>query len=142
MIYRHPDARARLDQTYIDAVGEEQPCRFDGAFLTSDRARAAVAQRILDQFFGDMDSENTHSRMCQWLHDGMPPEILEDEISKYSTLSEYNAEMATIFRVRRYEEKRDQLEMNRCERVAKGNRTVAQFLYKCSSRYHGEADEA
>ncbi len=140
--YRHPDARARLEDTYIDADGEERPCRFDGAFLTSDRARAAVAQRILDQFFGDMDSENAHRTMCEFMHDGMPPEIFEDEIRRYSSLSEYLSAMGGIFRRRRYEENRDQLEMNRCMRVAKGNKTMARFLYQHSDRYHGEADEA
>lgn len=139
---RPSDARARLDDTYIDANGEEMPCRYDGAFQTSEKARAAVAQRILDGFFGDIDSENAHRRICTFLHDGMPPEIFEDEIGNYSTLSQFMADMACIFRERRYEERRDALEMNKCMRTAKGNAKMAKFLYKCSDRYHGEADEA
>ena len=136
--YRHPDARARLKERYLDARGREQACRFDGAFLTSDRARASVAQRILDQFCGDVDVNNAHYRLCEWLHDGMPPEIMEDEIGDYTCLSEFMGAMAGIFCSRRYEERRDQLEMNRCLRASKGNMTMAKFLYKCSDRYHEE----
>ena len=146
-VYSHTDniipanrARGRLNETYIDSAGLEQPCRFDGAFLTSDKARLAVAQRILNQFDGEMDSENAHFRLAEFLHDGMPPEILEDEIGSYKSLRRYMAAMAGIFHGRRYEEKRDALEMKRCMEDAKGNPRVAKFLYKCSGRYVPEED--
>ena len=128
-------ARGRLSETYIDSAGLEQRCRFDSAFLTSDRARMAVVQRILDKFDGEMDSENAHFRLAEFLHDGMPPEILEDEIGSYKSLRKFVAAMAHIFRERRYEEKRDALEMKRCMELAKGNERVARFYYKCSGRY-------
>ena len=128
-------ARGRLSETYIDSAGLEQRCRFDSAFLTSDRARMAVVQRILDRFDGEMDSENAHFRLAEFLHDGMPPEILEDEIGSYKSLRKFVAAMASIFRARRYEEKRDALEMKRCMELAKGNENVARFYYKCSGRY-------
>ena len=40
--------------------------------------------------------------------------------------------MAAIFHARRYEEKRDALEMKRCREVAKGNQKLAEYL--CSRR--------
>ena len=87
-------ARGRLSESYIDSAGLRQQCRFDGAFLTSDRARMAVVQRILNRFDGDMDSEDAHSRLAEFLHDGMPPEILEDEIGDYKSLRKFVAAMA------------------------------------------------
>lgn len=134
IVNRHHDsARARLDRTYIDRNGEEQPCRFDGAFLTSDKARSSVAQRILDQFFGDVDSNNAHQQLCGWLHDGMPPEILEDSIGDYTSLSEYLTNMRGAFHAGRYKERRDDLEMQRCMRIANGKPFLAKWLYD-----HGE----
>jgi len=133
--------RTRMSGTYLDAKGREQPCRFDGAFQVSERARMAVAQRILDQFCGDMDAEDAHSRLCDFLHDGMPPEIMEDEISNYTSLRRYLAAMAGIFHGRHYEEKRDALEMRRCMEDAKGNPKMAKFLYKCSGRFVPEEEQ-
>jgi len=138
--HRQQDARARLNETYIDAKGREQPCRFDGAFLTSDRARASVAQRILDQFCGDIDDNEAHGRICEWLHDGMEPEIFEDEITEYTSLSAFMGRMAGIFYSRRYEERRDDLEMKRCLRIAGGDRNLAQWHYNHGERYHGERE--
>lgn len=134
-------ARGRMEETYIDSAGLTQPCRFDSAFQTSDRARMAVAQRILNQFDGEMDYENAHFRLAEFLHDGMPPEILEDEIGDYKSLRRYVSAMGHIFRERRYEERRDALEMKRCMEDAKGNPKVAKFYYKCSGRYVPEEQE-
>ncbi len=133
-------ARGRMNETYIDSAGHTQQCRFDGAFQTSDRARMAVVQRILNQFEGEMDSEDAHTRLAQFLHDGMPPEILEDGIDDYRSLRKYVAAMAAIFHSRHYEEKRDALEMQRCMETAKGNERMAKFLYKCSGRYVPEEE--
>lgn len=134
-------AGGRLSETYIDSAGLEQQCRFDGAFLTSDKARMAVVQRILNRFDGDMDSENAHFRLCEFIHDGMPPEILEDEIGEYRSLRRFVGAMGRIFRERKYEEKRDAVEMKRCMEDAKGNPRLAKFYYKCSGRYVPEEDE-
>ena len=134
-------ARGRLSETYIDSAGLKQRCRFDGAFLTSDKARMAVVQRILDQFTGEMDCENAHFRLAEYLHDGMPPEILEDCITEHKSLRRYVGAMGRIFRERRYEEKRDELEMQRCMEDAKGNERLAKFFYKCSGRYVPEDEE-
>lgn len=146
--YSHTDltsaadrVRGRLNETYIDSQGTERPCRFDGAFLTSDKARMAVAQRILDQFDGEMDHENAHFRLCEFLHDGMPPEIMEDEICEYKSLRRYISAMAGIFRERRFEEKRDAVEMRRCMEDAKGNERLAKFFYKCSGRFVPDDEE-
>ena len=145
---RHPEppvtaarARGRLNDMYLDSAGRERPCRFDSAFLTSDRARMAVAQRILDRFEGESDCEDAHSLLTDFLHDGMPPEILEDEIVRHTSLRRYVSAMAAIFHARRYEEKRDALEMKRCREVAKGNQKLAEYLYRQSGRYVPEAQE-
>lgn len=128
-------ARGRLDETYIDSAGRERQCRFDSAFMTSDRARKAVVQRILDQFNGDMDCKNVHFTLARFLQDGMPPEILEDEIGRYNSLRRYEYAMKMIFRERKYKEQRDEIEKKRCLEDAHGNPTLAQFYYKNSERY-------
>jgi len=128
-------ARGRLNETYIDSAGLTQKCRFDSAFLTSDRARMAVVQRILNRFDGEMDFENAHFRLAEFLHDGMPPEILEDEIDSYRSLRRFVTAMGVIFRERKYEERRDEIEKKRCMEDARGNPKVAEFLYRCSDRY-------
>ncbi len=133
--------RARMNQTYIDANGKERPCRFDQAFQTSEKARMSVAQKILNQFNGNFDSEDAHKRICEFLHDGMPPEIFEDEIDKYSSLSDFMAHMAGIFHGRHLEEKRDALEMEKCLRAAKGNWHLAKQYYKASGRFVMDDDE-
>ena len=76
------------------------------------------------------------------MHDGMPPEILDDEIESYKSLRKFVAAMAGIFRARRYEEKRDAVEMRHCMELAKGNERLAKFYYKCSGRFAPEAEEA
>jgi hypothetical protein len=135
-------ARGRLSETYIDSAGLKQKCRFDGAFLTSDRARMAVVQRILDKFDGDMDSENAHFKLAAFLHDGMPPEILDDEIERFRSLRKFVAAMAGIFYDRGYEEKRDAVEMRRCMEMAGGNRRLADSYYRRSGRFAPEEKEA
>ena len=133
-------ARRQDTEVYKTAEGETKPCRFDWAFKTSDRARMAVAQRILDRFDGELDSENAHFRICEMLHDGMEPEIFEDEIGKYSSLREYIAAMATIFHIRGYEERRDQVEKRHCLKLAHGNLRLADFYFKHSPRYRDEEE--
>ena len=70
-------ARAR-GGTYTDANGAEMPCRYDWGWLASPKARAAVAQRIIDAMTGPMDAAGLHGTLCDLMAQGMPPELAED----------------------------------------------------------------
>jgi hypothetical protein len=118
-----------------------RPCRYDGAYLFSTKARMAVAQRILNGFTGDVDCEDAHGRICEYLHDGMEPELIEDILEGGVSLSECMREVDHDFRVGGYEKRRDDLEWQKCLRDANGNRMVAEYMYKHSGRWH-DAEEA
>lgn len=70
-------ARAR-EGTYTDPDGMARPCRYDWGWLASGRARAAVAQRIMDGMTGPMDAGGLHGTLCELMALGMPPELAED----------------------------------------------------------------
>lgn len=127
-------ARDRLSETYTTETGREERCRFDNGFLVSARARGAVAQRILGQFFGDIDVDNSHATLCQMLEDGMPPEVAEDCVEDFRSMSEYLGHLRKIYRAGRYAEKRDALEMAKLKRLVKNDK-AAEYLFRQSDRY-------
>ena len=131
----HARVAGRLQQTYIDAQGEERPCRFDGAFLASETVRRAVANRILlARFTGDYDDDSAQERMVNMLRDGMAPELMEDCIGQFRSLRMYMAHLHRLFVARGYERARDEMEMRSCLEQAGGNERLARYLYKNSGR--------
>ena len=136
-------ARDRLSSTYLTENGEAAPCRYDSGFLVSPKARGAVAQRILGGFFGDVDVENAHATLCGFLEDGMPPELAEDCIDDYHSMSQWLAHVRKIYMAGRYEEKRDALEKAKLARMVGGSESAAEWLFRNSERYqkrYGDGD--
>lgn len=134
--------RDRLSESYTSETGSLERCRFDNGFLVSTKARGAVAQRILGQFFGDVDVDNAHAVLCRFLEDGMPPELAEDCVEDYRSMSEWLGHLQKIYRAGRYEEKRDALEKAKLQRLVK-NEKAAEYLFRQSERYqqrYGDGD--
>ena len=134
--------RDRLGQFYTTETGSRERCRFDNGYMVSAKARGAVAQRIISQFFGDVDVENAHAALCRFLEDGMPPELAEDCVEDYRTMSEWLGHLQKIYQAGRYEEKRDALEKAKLQRLVK-NDQAAEYLFRQSERYqqrYGESD--
>lgn len=74
------DARAR-EGGYVDPDGEIRPCRYDAAWMTSSRARAAVAQRVIEKITPLLDvraAGDLHGYLMDAMKSGAPPEWIED----------------------------------------------------------------
>jgi hypothetical protein len=75
------------------------PRRYDRAYETSDTARKAVAQRILNAYGGDLSrGRNIHELLCFVLESGVIPEFIEDAISECHSEKELNAVMGESIR--------------------------------------------
>lgn len=95
--------RARARGDYADMRGEKRPCRFDGAWRFSPRARAAVAQRLLEGFAaagGVAISDNAHATLCELMALGMPPEWAEDALEVGLPCSRWLARLRTYANLR------------------------------------------
>ena len=117
-------ARDRLAETYTDENGIQQPCRFDAAFLTSERARASVAQRIINQFFGDVDMTGAQDELCEFLENGMPPELAEDCVERYTSMSGWLGHINRLYVRGRYEEHRAEMDRAKWARILKSERAA------------------
>ena len=126
-------ARNRLAETYTDENGSQQPCRFDAAFLTSERARAAVAQRIINQFFGDVDMTGAQDELCEFLRDGMPPELAEDCVDRYRSMSAWFGHLNRLYIRGQYEERRKEMEKAKLARILKSER-AAEWIGSADAR--------
>lgn len=62
---------------YADPEGLLRPCRYDLGWLTSGKARAAVAQRLVDRL-GPEAGADMHDFFWRLMELGMPPELIED----------------------------------------------------------------
>lgn len=116
-----------MAETYTDENGQQQPCRFDGAFLTSERARGAVAQRIISQFFGDVDMIGAQETLCGFLGNGMPPELAEDCADRYRSMSEWFGHLNRLYDRGRYDERRAEMDQAKWARIL-GNERAAGWM--------------
>lgn len=114
-------ARDRRADSYTDEKGNPQPCRYDAAFLTSERARAAVAQRIISQFFGDVDMDHAQETLCEFLGDGMPPELAEDCVDRYTSMSAWFGHLNMLYQRGRYAEQREEMARAKWARILKSD---------------------
>ena len=114
-------ARDRRADSYTDEKGNPQPCRYDSAFLTSERARAAVAQRIISQFFGDVDMDHAQEVLCDFLGDGMPPELAEDCVDRYTSMSAWFGHLNMLYQRGRYAEQREEMDRAKWARILKSD---------------------
>lgn len=122
---------ASRESGYTGLEGEVFPCRYDSAWQTSERARSAVAQRVMDKLpFPIEDCPRIHERLTEFMDYGMPPELMEDMGNRT------NSTQAFLYRLDRLAEDRDYTkdaqERRRCLRAANGNTELAARLYRIS----------
>lgn len=98
---------------YKRADGNVGMCRFDQGWQTSDKARGAIAQRLLDGWAGENDQDNLHGRLCELLEDGLPPEVIEDTMPGMHRASLLLARLNSLYMVLGYEKQRDQRDQDR-----------------------------
>ena len=68
--------------------------RFNNHWKTSQRARAAVAQAIIDNIgkvFGDCTFANMHQYICEALEDGIEPDAILECVNKCRGWNEISA---------------------------------------------------
>ena len=126
-----PDARARgrLEECYTDADGEEQPCRYDEGWQHSESVRRSVAGRILRQFHGDIDNQgDALEDLCEWMRNGMPPELMEDCVDRYTAISDWLRHCYMLFQVGGYAARKKQLEREKWLRRSGGNEAFTRFM--------------
>ena len=65
----------------MDPGGVIRPCRYDSAWMTSQRARAAVCQRVIERITPLIDVQSAgdlHGYLMDAMRSGAPPEWIED----------------------------------------------------------------
>ncbi len=98
---------------YKRADGTVGMCRFDQGWQTSDKARGAIAQRLMDGWAGENDLDNLHTRLCELMLDGLPPEVIEDAMPSQVRASFLLARLNTLYMVLGYEAQREERDRGR-----------------------------
>lgn len=129
-------ARARAQ--YMGLDNKLRPARFDGAYLTSARARGAIAQRLLEEFDGDQASDDAHSCLCELMEWGMPPEIIEDAMEGQKSTIGWCARLRALANMLGYSEEPGRRDWVRCLEIAHGDQEKAARLYQ----FHHTTTEA
>ena len=91
------DARAR-GGTYTGPDGKAHPCRYDTAWRTSERARGAVCQRVIDRITPGLDlraAGNLYEYLLDAMKSGVPPEWIEDAAQNMTRATQLLAMLAT-----------------------------------------------
>ena len=124
----YPRTRAR-EGGYIGKDGLEYPARYDSAWRTSEKARGAVAQRLLNQYTGEVNvGSDLHGFILERMEYGMPPELIEDIMPTCKTSSRLKAELTMLANTRGYTE--EKAEWKRCLTMTNGNEALARQLYR------------
>ena len=118
---------------YVDLDGKDRPARYDSAWVTSTKARAAVAQRLIDGFaFADEPGSDLHSFICRLLEYGMPPELIEDTGEKCETPERLRFQLEATAQKQKYTA--EAREWDRCMKIANGKEDFARRLYNMTMR--------
>lgn len=125
---------------YVREDGSTAPTRYDRAFLTSERARRAVAQRLLDGFGGQIDTGNIHGALCDYMQQGMAPEIIEDAAANCSTTGELEARLYGLSIQLGVSDEQQRRELAQCRLASGGNEQLAQALLRLRQRGTGTED--
>lgn len=89
------DTRARGGYTGPD--GKTHPCRYDSAWKTSERARGAVCQRVIDRITPGLDlrsAGNLYGYVLDAMKSGVPPEWIEDAAQNMTRATQLLAMLA------------------------------------------------
>ena len=66
-----------MDSDCAEQNGHAIAAAYNGAWKTSAKARGAVAQRLLDQYDGLLDTKDAWGDLCEVMADGLSPEAIE-----------------------------------------------------------------
>ena len=136
--YDRQDTTGMREGGYIGLDGTVHPARYDSAWIISEKARKAVAQRIINQIQGRLSpGTDLHACITEHLENGMPPELIEDISLSCNDSSVLVGRMMLYANQLGYT--KDAKELARCRSIAKGNEQLAQALFRISIRGHNES---
>lgn len=98
---------------YKRADGTVGMCRFDRGWETSDKARGAIAQRLMDGWDGENDTGNLWGRLRELMEDGLPPEVIEDVMPGFARASLLLARLNALYMALGYEAERSERDRGR-----------------------------
>lgn len=120
---------------YTGLDGERHPARFDAAWRTSERVRGSVAQRILDALpFETESGSEIHGRIVRALELGVYPELIEDCGAVSDTVGQFLRALDEVT------PEENELEWQRCLRIARGDLSYARSLYRISTGEERKAE--
>lgn len=127
---------------YVGLDGQIGEARYDGGYLTSQRARGAVAQRLLAAFAGSVNTRDAHGELCELMQYGMPPELIEDCMLDCASTGELIAMLRVLADQRGYNAGDDGRLMEQFRAQAGGNERLAQAFYRMHKRRESDWDES
>ena len=122
------DYPVRARDMYKGLNDQMEPARYDSAWITSPRARGAVAQRVVESFGEPNPYAGEYERVVDLLKYGMPPELIEDIGAACPTRTSIMARVSAEAQERGYTE--EKYEYGRCLTVANGNKALADALFR------------
>jgi hypothetical protein len=136
----HRQSFTRARGEYVRADGTPAPTRYDRAYQTSEVARRAIAQRLLDGFGGQIDTDNAHAVLCERMRQGLPPELIEDVSAECATSAELETRLFGLAVKLGLTDDQKRRELAQCRLAAAGNEQLAQALYRMRTGYGNEAE--
>lgn len=130
--------RTRAREAMKPDAGKEDNIAWDSAWKTSARVRAAVVQRILDHFEGDMDSGNAHDILCDMMSLGLSPEEIESAAAVSSGLQQLCAKARVRFVQLGLDKEKERRERSRYLLAAGGNQRLADWMYDHNAACAGQ----
>ncbi len=128
---------------YKRADGTVGACRFDQGWQTSEKARGAIAQRLMDGWDGEMDTDNLWGQLCELMQDGLPPEVIEDAMQGYKRAGTLLARLNALYMALGYEAERSERDRGRQKaadmQAAGGDASLAARLNRMRGKESGVA---
>jgi hypothetical protein len=97
--YDYAELRGRTNASGYDCAElRGHPCAaaYNDAWKTSTKARGAVAQRLLDQYDGLMDTKDAWGDLCEVMADGLSPEAIEQALPTRPCFSKLIARLRAL----------------------------------------------
>ena len=135
-----PQGFTRARDAYTREDGSTAPARYDGAYQTSERARRAIAQRLLDGFPGQVDTGDSHAVLCERMRQGLAPELIEDVAAQCATTGELEARLFGACMRLGLGEAQQRQDLSQCRVAAGGDERLAQALYRVRTGYPEERE--
>lgn len=135
-----PRARegATPGKSYLGLDEQYHAARYDAAYLVSEKARKAVAQRLLNGFLAAgaiVNTSDCFAFLCKMLEDGLPPELVEDcaKTEECKSTGALEGAVRRLWLSRGYSAAEEKRERARLLLVANGNQELFQALWRMRS---------